>query len=89
MSGTYSEIGYEINQLDWYFFPFKVWKILPMIMMNAQKQVKFECFGTISCDRETFKNVCNLQEFLYVSQYLKRESILLTINYDKCLIFFR
>lgn len=68
MSGAYSEIDYEINQLDWYLFPFEVWKILPIIMMNAQKPVKFECFGnTILCDRESFKNVCKTHEFFFLS----------------------
>lgn len=58
---TYNEIGSEINQLDWYLFPLEVKKLLPMIVMNAQKPVKLECFGSvISGDRETFKKVCKI-----------------------------
>lgn len=60
-SDAYNEIDYEISQLDWYLLPFAVKKLLPIIIMNAQKEVKFECFGTvISGDRDAFKKVCKI-----------------------------
>lgn len=55
MSNAFEEICETFDQLDWHSFPFKVQKMLPLIMLNAQQWVGFECFGMIPCDRETFK----------------------------------
>ena len=46
-----------IQQFDWYLFAFKIQRILPTILINVQQPVYFECFGSIACDRKTFKQV--------------------------------
>lgn len=57
LSDEFDKIRLEIEQIDWYLLPLKMQQILPFIMINAQKPVYFECFGSIPCDRETFKRV--------------------------------
>lgn len=60
MSRRFDEISSHINQFKWYLFPNKIKQNLPFVMMNAQKPVYFEYFGTIPCDRQTFQSVSQL-----------------------------
>lgn len=60
ISNEFEEINDKINHLKWYLFPIKILRLMPMIMMSSQEWVGFACFGSIPCDRETFKKVnCN------------------------------
>ena len=54
---AFEDIDDEINQLHWYLYPYEVRKFLPTIMITVQDTVNVECFGSIPCNRETFKNV--------------------------------
>lgn len=56
-SNCYSEIPEKICQFEWYLFTPELQKILPIMMIVAQQPVEIECFGSISCSRETFKKV--------------------------------
>lgn len=60
-SEAFEEIDDKIGALDWYLFPTQIQKILPIIMMDAQQIIALECFGSIFCNRETFKNVRSKQ----------------------------
>lgn len=60
-SGTFVEICDEIDNFDWYAFPMKIQKILPLILINAQEPVAIECFGSIACARDVFKRVSKTQ----------------------------
>lgn len=51
------EIDTTVERFDWYLFPIEIKRMLPMIIANAQNAVKLECFGSIHCTRELFKNV--------------------------------
>lgn len=53
----FNEIDDIISQMDWYNFPDEIQKLLPTILNMAQKPFKIECFGSITCSRETFKKV--------------------------------
>lgn len=44
-------------QLNWYYFPYGVQKLLPAILAMSQKPCKIECYGSITCSRDTFKKV--------------------------------
>lgn len=46
-----------IGQLKWYLLPAKLQRILPTVIMYVQEPISVECFGSIACDRETFKRV--------------------------------
>lgn len=57
MGDAFDEIGSTIDQFDWYLFPIELKRMLPMIMAIAQRPVSMECFGSIACTRDVFKNV--------------------------------
>lgn len=57
LSNKFEEICSDFEQINWYLFPLEMQKFLPFVLENAQKPVDFECFGSIPCDRETFKRV--------------------------------
>ena len=58
MSIEFDDINDQINRFDWYLFPHEMQQLLPIIMANTQQEVGFECFGSILCNRDTFKKVC-------------------------------
>lgn len=57
IADVFSEIGFRIDQSNWYLFSIEIKQMLPMIIANAQQPVTLECFGSISCIRDVFKNV--------------------------------
>lgn len=57
MSIEFVKINDKIDQLDWYLLPIEMQQLLPIIMANAQQTVGFVCFGSLLCNRETFKKV--------------------------------
>lgn len=57
MTNAFEEIEDEIETFDWYFFPYELQRMLPMILMVTQQPVEIECFGSISSLREYFKKV--------------------------------
>lgn len=69
MNNDFHEIHNTIDRLDWYLFPIKIQRMLPTIIANAQQPILLECFGSITCTRETFKKVsytdsqCRLIEY--------------------------
>ena len=58
LSKAFGEIEYIIEKLHWYKFPVQMWKLLPTLVMGAQKPAKLSVFGSVSCTREDFKKVC-------------------------------
>lgn len=36
----------------------KIQKILPIVIQFTQQPIEVKCFGSVACDRETFKYVC-------------------------------
>lgn len=57
ISSAFDRIDYKLTGLNYYLLPIDVWKILPVIIVNAQEPISIGCFGSISCERITFKNV--------------------------------
>lgn len=45
------------NLCDWYRYPDKARRLLPIIIMNSQPKVSIQAYGNIHCSRETFKMV--------------------------------
>lgn len=56
-SDLFIEIEDEIIQFEWHSFPSKIKPMLPTIIIIAQQPVEIECFGSISCNRDVFKQV--------------------------------
>lgn len=46
-----------ISQLKWYLFPVKLQPMMPVIINASQKSIEIKCFGSMACDRESFKYV--------------------------------
>lgn len=57
LSNEYDKICYEIEQIDWYLLPPKVQSMLPIIVCSAQQTFSNDIFGSVACNRETFKQV--------------------------------
>lgn len=57
MSNEFGGIGFTIDKLDWYLFPIDVQRMLCVIIANAQQTISLECFGSMTCTRELFKQV--------------------------------
>lgn len=45
------------QKFDWYLYRLEMQRLLPIILANAQQSVGFPCFGSILCNRETFRKV--------------------------------
>ena len=58
IANEFDDIDSLIDQFDWYLFPLNVQQQLTIIMACSQQSIGFECFGSVKCNRETFKNVC-------------------------------
>ena len=58
LSNAFEQIDNQIGELHWYGFPVQVWKMLPTLIAGAQKSCGLRVFGSASCTREEFKNVC-------------------------------
>lgn len=57
LKSKYEDIEHMIGQLDWYLVPAEVQRILPTIIINAQKSVTFEIFASTDTSRESFQTV--------------------------------
>lgn len=57
MSTGFDDLNYTINKFNWYLFPLEMQRALPVVMINAQQTVGYECFGSIIIDRDTLKKV--------------------------------
>lgn len=57
LADTFENMHATIDQFNWYLFPSEIKKMLPMIHVIAQQPVSVECFGSIKCTRDVFKNV--------------------------------
>lgn len=55
---TFEKINMLIEQLNWYLFPCDTQPMLTIISIVAQRPVELEIFGSMSCNRRTFKKVC-------------------------------
>lgn len=74
---AHDKIANDFGNLNWYSFPFKTWKFLPIIISNVQQPIVIRCFGSISCTRETFKMVsrCCLHIDYFVEHFLNNHKI--------------
>lgn len=57
LSDAFDRIDDLLYRIDWYLFPMKIQKMLPIIMLNTQQSLVVKFFGSNSCSREQFKKV--------------------------------
>lgn len=60
---AFDECNEMVNQFDWYRFTMEIQRMLPTILNYTQQPVDIKCFGSATCDRETFKYVSTNLEF--------------------------
>lgn len=53
----FDEINDVIHQTDWYLLPVKMQKMIPTILIAAQRPVLLMGFGNVACTRENYKKV--------------------------------
>lgn len=56
-TNAYDAVFDVINRFDWYLFPTKIHRMLPVIMIYTQRPIEILCFGSAASDRNTFKQV--------------------------------
>lgn len=61
---VFEEVSIAIDQLRFYLFPIDTQKMLPTVLVVAQDGVKLSMFGSIDCNRRTFKEVKRLESFI-------------------------
>lgn len=59
ISAAFEKIDIVLDQLKWYWMPSDTRRMLLTILIVAQKPVELGIFGSISCNRRTFKEVCS------------------------------
>lgn len=72
---AFDKIHLNIDRCAWYLFPKEIKRILPIVIVYAQEPVSLECFGSLICNRDVFKNVIHraftcfmlLRQFSYIA----------------------
>lgn len=59
---------------DWYFYPMKIQRMLPTIMIVTEKPVELRGFGNIPCTREALRKVSVFEYSKKLSDYIVRFS---------------
>ena len=54
---AFDDCSEMVDQFEWYLFPTKIQRMLPIILNFSQQPFEIKCFGSTACDRETFKYV--------------------------------
>ena len=57
VSNGFDDIDSKIDQLRWYKLPKDLWRMLPILMAGSQNPARLAVFGSIKCNRESFKLV--------------------------------
>lgn len=84
-----------IGQIEWYLYPVEIQRLLPLIIMVAQRPIQIVYFGSGTCDRELIKKVpaCSLFPIYNISmdnRYLCIDFLFFFIflDYQNCLFIF-
>lgn len=54
---AFDEINIEIDQIKWYLLPCRTQQMISIMLIFIQKPVEIGIFGSVSCNRITFKKV--------------------------------
>lgn len=66
---AFEECGDMVVQFEWYLFPIDIQRMLPLILNYMQQPIEIKCFGSVTCDRETFKFVRIMKNLLHFSSW--------------------
>lgn len=59
-SGVYDTIYEKVIDLDWYRLPLEMQQTLVIVMIESQKPLPIQFFGSITCGRELFKQASTI-----------------------------
>lgn len=62
ISNAYEDIDDLVEEFDWHLFSHEMQRTLPIILIVTQNPIGFECFGSTSALRVTFKKVSFYQK---------------------------
>lgn len=62
MSNSFVSVGGLVDQFNWYNFTDDTQRMLLIIFIDVHEPVVFNCFGSVTCSRESFKKVSDLDE---------------------------
>lgn len=79
ISNFFGEIDDVIAQTNWYLFSDEMKLLLPTIIINSQQPVVLQCIGTMTCNREAFKQVRS-------SENNSIQSISNSYSFSKCIL---
>lgn len=57
VNAVFEEMCIVFDQMRWYLFPIGIQKLLPTVLVVAQEPIGLNMFGSIACNRRTFKEV--------------------------------
>lgn len=60
VSESFYKINIVLERFKWYLLPMEAQKMLPIIMIVAQEPVTLKIFGSVACNRITFKEVSSI-----------------------------
>lgn len=58
---TYDNISSALYLTPWYLYPDEIRKFFPVILNFAQKDVRLQGAGGLTCTRDTFKQVLTMK----------------------------
>lgn len=59
---AFDECDEMVDQFDWYIFPVKIQRMMPLILNFTQQSNEIKCFGSAACNREAFKYVSTTKD---------------------------
>ncbi|XP_031619487.1 putative odorant receptor 85d [Contarinia nasturtii] len=57
VTGAFEEVADEFYQCEWFSFPNKLQRIIPILTINGQQPVKITAYGGYSCSHERFQTI--------------------------------
>lgn len=61
---AFEQFDDELMQCNWYLLPTVIQRLYLIFLVNTQQTIHFECYGGISCTRDTSKNVIIPRRFV-------------------------
>lgn len=63
----FNEINDQLQEYNYLLFPVEIHRLIPIMVIFVQQPVDFKFFGSISCSRESFKQVSSVDQFAFHS----------------------
>lgn len=61
----FNEINDQLQEYNYLLFPKEIHRLMPIMVIFVQQPVDFKFFGSISCSRDSFKQVSLFDQFAF------------------------